>query len=126
MGIQLAKRGLFAQPKTYRGLILLAFAGVIGFGGGACAARGAEISPIMRILAYLGFPTLMTYWLRKDGRINETWSVWDFGFFIYMAWPIVVPYHLVRTRRLRGLLPIAAFLGTFIITRSLGYLLCES
>jgi hypothetical protein len=82
MGIYVARRGLLTQPKIYTGLVILAFAAVRGFGDGACEARGTEISGAVRLLSYLGFPVLMTYWLRSEGKISGSWRVWDSGLFL--------------------------------------------
>jgi hypothetical protein len=35
------------------------------------------------------------------------------------AWPIVIAYHLLKTRGARGLLPLFALMGTFIFARIL-------
>jgi hypothetical protein len=35
------------------------------------------------------------------------------------AWPIIIPYHLLKTRGARGLLPLLALIGTFVFARIL-------
>lgn len=42
------------------------------------------------------------------------------GLFLNIAWPFIMPYYLVKTRGVKGLLVIVAFVGAFIEAYSLG------
>jgi len=57
---------------------------------------------------------IMWWWLQNDcKRTGINWPL-DFGLLLYVAWMIVVPYHLFKTRGFRGLAGIAAFIGILI------------
>lgn len=36
------------------------------------------------------------------------------GLFLYIAWPFVMPYYLLKTRGAKGLLLILAFAGVYV------------
>jgi hypothetical protein len=37
-------------------------------------------------------------WLRADARPRNIALVHDLGFFLFLAWPVVIPWYLVKTR----------------------------
>lgn len=57
---------------------------------------------------------LICWWLREDSRrTGVTWPI-DLGMFLYIAWIFILPYHLFRTRGLKGFLGIFSFIGILI------------
>jgi hypothetical protein len=36
------------------------------------------------------------------------------GLFLYIAWPVIMPYYLVKTRGAKGLLVILGFVGAYL------------
>jgi hypothetical protein len=68
---------------------------------GACLARHSDIPGASALLQYVVFCCLIGYWLNVDSRERQTLRVWDMGFFLYLAWPVIVPYYLVKTRGLK-------------------------
>ena len=63
------------------------------------------------------------WWLRTDSRRRGVLSVYDLGFFLYLAWPIVMPYYLVKTRGAKGLFVILGFVTAYVGATLLGILL---
>ncbi len=118
-----AARAILASPSLFSAAVILAFAGITGFRDGACGGQGAEISGAARLLGYLGFPVLVAHWLTKQSNNGPVWRVWDLGLFLLVAWPLAIPYYLLNSRRARGLLPIAAFVGSRFAGVALGSLL---
>jgi len=58
-----------------------------------------------------------------DSREKQALRVWDMGFFLLLAWPVIVPYYLVKTRGVkRASLTLLLFcvlsLGAFAIGRT--------
>ena len=52
--------------------------------------------------------------MRTDsGKRGVKW-VYDPGFFLCIAWPLVMPYYLVKTRSAKGLLVILVFIGAYV------------
>ena len=80
-----------------------------------------EVEPpqAFTLLYPLCFLWVIGWWLLKDSKLRGISWVLDMGLFLYIAWPIVMPYYLIKTRGWRGLLVISVFavvyLGTFII-----------
>lgn len=61
---------------------------------------------------------MLTLWVRRDSGIRgeASLAVWDAGLYVYIAWPLIVPYYLVKTRGLRRTSLIASvFVGCFVL-----------
>jgi hypothetical protein len=86
---------------------------------------GRKIEPpvIFTLVRWIGLVWLMGWWLRNDSRKRALASVYDMGFFLYLAWPIVMPYYLVKTRGAKGLLFILAFVGVLVGAALVGFTL---
>ena len=78
---------------------------------GVYLAREAELPPAFSLLYPLGFLWVVGWWLRQDSRGRGVGWVFDMGLFLYVAWPVVMPYYLLKTRGAKGLLAILAFAG---------------
>jgi hypothetical protein len=61
--------------------------------------------------------------LRTDSRKRAVAAVYDLGFFLYIAWPVVMPYYLVKTRGAKGLLLILSFIAAYVGSAILGVVL---
>ncbi len=77
-----------------------------------------EIRPpvLIEVLVPIVFASLFWSWLREDSGKNSSvkWPAIDLGFFIYFAWFAIVPYHLFKTRGIKGSLGILAFVGVYL------------
>jgi hypothetical protein len=81
---------------------------------GAYLARGAEMPPAFSLLYPFGLLWAFGWWLRDDGRKRGFAWVFDMGLFLYIAWPVVLPYYLLKTRGARGLLVILAWAAAYV------------
>ena len=78
------------------------------------AATQSEPSPIMA-LCLSGVPLLaVILWLQKDARRTGVGAVQDWGYFLLLAWPIVVPWYAFRTRGRSGWRLAAGLLGLIV------------
>ena len=68
---------------------------------GACLARHSDVPGTSALFQYIVFFCLIAYWLNVDSRERQMPRVWDMGFFLLLAWPVIVPYYLVKTRGLK-------------------------
>jgi hypothetical protein len=66
---------------------------------------------------------IIGWWLRTDSRKRGVVWVYDMGFFLFIAWPLVMPYYLVKTRGAKGLLVILGFIGAYTGAAILGIIL---
>ena len=44
----------------------------------------------------------VTIWLQKDARQTGVGAVQDWGMFVWLAWPIVIPWYAFKSRGPRG------------------------
>ena len=79
-------------------ILIFAFLAVVALERGALLARHANIPGSSALLQYVLLFCLVGYWLDADSREKRTLRVWDMGFFLYVAWPLILPYYLVKTR----------------------------
>jgi hypothetical protein len=77
---------------------------------------GYQIEPpgTFTLLYALSLVWIMGWWLRTDTRIRGIAWVYDMGFFLFIAWPLVMPYYLVKSRGAKGLLVVLGFVGAYI------------
>ena len=81
--------------------------------------RGLEPLPAIEFLYPAMFYCAVVWWLRADAMSSFVTQIYCPGVMAITAWPIIIPYHLLKTRGLRGLLPLAALIGTFLFARVL-------
>jgi hypothetical protein len=81
---------------------------------GIYLAGRLEPPPPFALLYTFGFLWVTGWWLSDDGRKRGVAWVLDMGLFLYVAWPIVMPYYLLKTRGAKGLLVILCFLGAYV------------
>jgi hypothetical protein len=62
----------------------------------------AEPSPIV-VLFFSAAPLLaVIMWLERDAHRTGVGAVHDLGFFLWFAWPVVIPWYAWKTRGSRG------------------------
>jgi len=74
-----------------------------------------------------GILWIVGWWLQTDSRRRGVLAVYDLGFFLYLAWPAVMTYYLLKTRGAKGLLVIlgvvVAYAGAAILGMTISLLL---
>lgn len=85
--------------------------------------RGVEPLPAFEFLYSGVFLCGVVWWLRAEVQQTRVTQVYCSGMLMSAAWPILIPYHLLKTRGLRGLLPLFALIGAFAFARVLGAVL---
>jgi hypothetical protein len=81
---------------------------------GAYRVSGIEPPPSFTVIYILGFLWIIGWWLRADSRRRGVSWVFDMGFFLYVAWPLILPYYILRSRGGKGLLTILCFVAIYI------------
>ena len=87
---------------------------------GVYLASGREQPPLFVLLYFFAFLWIIGWWLKDDSRRRGISWVYDSGFFLYVAWALVMPYYLLKTRGARGILVVLAFIGVYIGAAVLG------
>jgi hypothetical protein len=109
-----------------RAPLLYLFVVITQFAYGVYLGAQLELPPAVTLLYWLGFLWVVGWWLRTDSRQRGVASIYDLGFFLYIAWPIVMPCYLVKTRGAKGLLLILAFIVAYVGGAILGIVLSVS
>ncbi len=95
--------------------LLYTFVAIAQFAHAVYMSTGAwEPNPTFTFIYAMGFLWIIGWWLLTDSRKRGVSWVYDMGLFLYIAWPILMPYYLIKTRRAKGLLVIFGFLGVYI------------
>ncbi len=91
--------------------VLFLFTFFVQFVGVLYSAGGIELPPLFDTIQPVAFLWLSWWWLKEDSRqTGVSWPL-DMGMFLYMAWIVVLPYHLFKTRGPKGFLAIIMFIG---------------
>lgn len=77
-------------------------------------ALGLEPSPAFEFLYMFGFLCGVVWFLKAESERSAAAGAYCFGVTIGMAWFFLVPYHLLKSRGARGLIPLFAFIGTYL------------
>jgi hypothetical protein len=68
----------------------------------AYAVLQIQPSPVMGLLLTSAPAVVVILWLQKDARRTGVGAVQDLGYFLWLAWPIVIPWYAFRTRGRSG------------------------
>lgn len=81
--------------------------------------NGASPPEVFEFLYPFAFLGLVCWWLQKDStRTGVNWPL-DMGMFLYQAWIFVLPYHLIKTRGIRGLIDLGVFAAALVAAYTL-------
>jgi hypothetical protein len=65
-------------------------------------ASSAEPAPVVVLFMSLAPVVAVCAWLQKDARGTGVSSVHDLGFFLFLAWPFLIPWYAFKTRGRSG------------------------
>src|SRR5215467_14009057 len=88
---------------------------VYSLGLGIYSAVHMPPRPLFDFLLRVIFICGVVWWLRADPQSSPATRVYCSGLLVSLAWPIIVPYHLLKTRGLTGLLYLFALFGIIVI-----------
>ena len=112
---------MIAERKKSLIMLVLLCVGIFiyNLGLGIFSVRGLEPLPTFEFLYSAMFICGVVWWLRAEIRSSPATQLYCTGVFAVTAAPFIITYHLLKTRGWRGLLPLSALLGTFVITKGL-------
>jgi hypothetical protein len=90
------------RPNDVRLTVAILAAGFASLGAAAYATAQIEPSPVVALFLSGGPLFAAVLWLQKDARRTRVGSVQDLGFFLLLAWPIVIPWYALKTRGRSG------------------------
>src|ERR1700704_5371505 len=68
----------------------------------AYAASQIEPAPVVALFLSGGPLVAVIVWLQKDARRTGVGAVQDWGYFLLLAWPVVIPWYAFKTRGRSG------------------------
>ena len=80
-------------------------------------AQGLEPLPAFEFLYHAAFLWGVVWLLRAETKRSAVTSIYCEGMLVGLGWLIIIPYHLLTTRGVRGLIPVFALLGSLLISR---------
>lgn len=96
-----------AAPST----LLYVFIFFAQFLTGIYSVFALELPSLFVILYPVVTTWLVWWWLKEDSlRTGQAWPI-DLGLFLFVAWPVIVPYYLISTRGLKGLVGVGIFVA---------------
>ena len=66
------------------------------------------------LVSLLLFSVTSSWWVHDRRRVG-LWAGLDAGLFLGWAWPLLLPYHLIRTRRWKGVGILASFVAVYCV-----------
>ena len=99
---------------TFPSLVVLLTVAINQTATGFYRATGTESPPLSDLLGKISLFWGLGWWIRDDSRKRHFAWVYDLGFFLYLAWPVVAPYYLFKTRGVRALVTIGVFILVII------------
>jgi hypothetical protein len=94
--------------------VLFIFVFVAQFLTGIYAALATELPFLFEILYPVVTTWLVWWWIKEDSAgTRESWPI-DLGLFLFVAWPVIVPYYLIKTRGISGLVGVVAFIAILV------------
>ena len=109
-------RSLITSPTAWFYVYLTIVQTVSGF----YLAGSIEPPPSFAFLYTFGFFWVIGWWLLQDSRKRSVGWVLDMGLFLYIAWPLIMPYYLLKTRGVKGVLAILVFIGVYLMAALFG------
>ncbi len=107
-------------PRRILTVLLFVFFAVAQTARGIYLGSGIEPAPAYVMLDFLGVIWILGWWLGQDLRAQKVARPLDLGMFLMIAWPLVVPYYLIKTRGVRALALIAIFVAVYMTPVILG------
>jgi hypothetical protein len=95
-------------------VLLYAFVVITQIGLGVYVVTEGDAPSGFTLASKLGFLWIVGWWMRYDSRRRGIGWVYDMGLFLYVLWPLVMAYYLVKSRGVRGLLVVLGFLVTYV------------
>lgn len=77
-------------------------------------SNGKLVSSSTQTLWSLVFSVITIVWVMADAKTNIFNKPFDFGFLMYIFWPIAFPYYLVSTRGVEGIVLFIGFVGILL------------
>ena len=91
-------------------MLLCALIFVYHVAAGFYQFHGLETLPALKGIHEAAFVCGVVWWLRAEEKRSAVTPVYCQGMLVGIGWLIIIPYHLFKTRGVRGLIPLLALI----------------
>ena len=95
-------------------VLLYAFVVITQIGHGVYVATEGGAPALFTLANTLGLVWIIGWWMRRDSQRRGIAWVYDMGMFLYILWPFIMPYYLLKSRGVRGLLVVLGFVVAYV------------
>jgi len=88
---------------------------IYNFAAALFVLSGFELSAEAHFLYLAGFICGAIWWLRSDRHRSAITPLYCQGMLMHVGWFVIIPYHLLKTRGAKGLLPLLLLAGSFVL-----------
>ena len=113
---------MIAERKTSLIILVLLIALMIVYHTGLIiySVLGEEPLPTFEFLYRFGFLCGVVWFVKAEADRSVVARVYCPGVTVGMGWFFLLPYHLLKSRGVRGLIPLFALVGTYLALEVLG------
>ena len=86
-------------------------------------ATELEPSPIVGLFLSVGPLLAVILWLQKDAARTGVGAVHDWGYFLFLGWPIIIPWYAFKTRGRAGWRLLAQLIGLIMSAPATGWVI---
>ena len=107
------------MPKWLQGMVLptlMLWVYALALGLASAATPNGTLPWAADYLSRASLALIIAHWVNADAQKRNWPLCYDYGSFVYFAWPIVVPIYLFRTRRAGAFLTLLCFAGICLIS----------
>jgi hypothetical protein len=95
---------------------------IYNFTASLYALARIEPLPTVEFLYIVAFPWAAIGWFRSETRKSDLQRIYCHGMVINFGWFVIIPYHLIKTRGWKGLLPLLALVASYIAAIMLAWI----
>lgn len=101
------------QPWIVATLVLISAA--YSAAAGYAVLAGNSLSDRTGYLWVIIFAILVALWAKNDAESRNQQKPFEYSYFVFLLWPVVLPYHLIKTRRMEGLVLFFGFCLVYLL-----------
>ena len=101
-------------------LVLLVMCAIYSYLQIALNLQQLEVSATTETAWNFIFALLVALWALKEPKQREFDAPFEFGAFLYFVWPLTLPYYLVKTRGIEGVILFLGFVAIYAIPFTCG------
>ena len=112
-----------SRQLTFPSILIFVVEGIKQLAFGMYVELDSELSALVSLLLSITLFCAIGWWLKDDLRKrSESWFYCP-GLILWIAWPVLLPFYLLKTRGRSALITIAIFAGIWVAASVLGVIL---